>query len=73
MSIEGALGASFRPVCDFVVPPGLPADGKRQLVAQVSSAIARACDLRAEAVPLPSGKKVNTKWVLSFFSEYPLD
>jgi phenylpyruvate tautomerase PptA (4-oxalocrotonate tautomerase family) len=73
MSIDGVLGAPFRPICDFVVPPGLPADDKRQLVAEVSSAIARACDLRPEVVPLPSGKTVSTKWVLSFFSEYPLD
>jgi hypothetical protein len=39
----------------------------------VSSAIARACDLPVEVVSLPSGKSVSTKWVLSFFSEYPLD
>jgi len=73
ISVDGALGAPFRPVCDFVVPPGLPAEAKRQLVAKVSSAIVRACELRPQAVPLPSGKTVTTHWVLSFFSEYPLD
>ena len=26
--IDGVLSAPFRPVCDFIVPPGLPADGK---------------------------------------------
>jgi phenylpyruvate tautomerase PptA (4-oxalocrotonate tautomerase family) len=72
-SIDGVLGAAFRPICDFIVPPGLPADGKRTLVSRVSSAIARACDLRAEVVPLPSGKRVTTRWVLSFFREVPLE
>jgi hypothetical protein len=37
-SIDGALAAPFRPVCDFIVPPGLPADGKRILVSR--------CELR---------------------------
>jgi phenylpyruvate tautomerase PptA (4-oxalocrotonate tautomerase family) len=72
-SIDGVLAAPFRPVCDFIVPPGLPADGKRMLVSRVSSAIAQACALSAEVVPLPSGKRVNTRWVLSFFREVPLE
>jgi hypothetical protein len=36
-SIDGVLAAPFRPVCDFIVPPGLPADGKRMLVSRVTS------------------------------------
>jgi hypothetical protein len=56
-----------------VVPPGLPVEGKRRLVRRVSAAIAEACDLPRVEVPLPSGKKIGTKWVLLFFSEYPLE
>ena len=55
------------------MPPGLPVEKKRQLVQQVSTAIADACNLPLEEFPLPSGKKVSTRWVLSFFSEYPLE
>src|SRR5262245_65767587 len=73
VSIDGALGAVFRPICDFIVPPGLPVEGKRMLVSRVSSAVARACDLRADVVPLPSGKRVSTRWVLSFFREVTLE
>jgi phenylpyruvate tautomerase PptA (4-oxalocrotonate tautomerase family) len=73
ISIDGELGRPMRPICNFVVPPGLPVDAKRQLVKQVSSAIAEACNPPREVVPLPSGKKVSTRWVLGFFSEYPLD
>jgi phenylpyruvate tautomerase PptA (4-oxalocrotonate tautomerase family) len=73
MSVDGQLGSPMRPICDFVVPPGLPVEAKRQLVKRVSSAIAEACNLPQEEVPLPSGKKVSTRWVLAFFSEYPLE
>jgi phenylpyruvate tautomerase PptA (4-oxalocrotonate tautomerase family) len=73
ISVDGQLGAPMRPICTFVVPPGLPLEGKRQLVRSVSAAIAEACNLQIEEVPLPSGKKVSTKWVLAFFSEYPLE
>jgi hypothetical protein len=73
ISIDGELGHTMRPICNFVVPPGLPVDAKRQLVNRVSSAIAEACSLPREHVPLPSGKNVSTRWVLGFFSEYPLD
>jgi phenylpyruvate tautomerase PptA (4-oxalocrotonate tautomerase family) len=72
-SIDGVLAAPFRPVCDFIVPPGLPADGKRILISRVTAAVARACDLRAEVVLLPSGNRVSTRWVLSFFREVALD
>jgi phenylpyruvate tautomerase PptA (4-oxalocrotonate tautomerase family) len=71
-SVDGELG-HLRPICDFVVPPGLPAEGKRRLVKRVSAAIAEACNLPLVEVPLPSGKKIGTKWVLLFFSEYPLE
>ena len=73
MSVDGQLGAPIRPICDFVVPPGLPVEGKRHLVKQVSAAIAEACNLPLEEISLPSGEKVSTRWVLSFFSEYPLE
>jgi hypothetical protein len=73
VSVDGQLGSPMRPICDFVVPPGLPVEAKRQLVKRVSSAIAEACNLPREEVPLPSGKKVSTRWVLAFFSEYPLE
>lgn len=73
VGIEGELGAPFRPVCDFVVPPGLPAESKRRLVARVSEAVGEACQLRRDVVPMPSGKQVATRWVLAFFSEYPLE
>src|SRR5215470_6165445 len=73
ISIDGELGRPMRPICNFVVPPGLPVEAKRELVRRVSSAIAKACNLPQEDVPLPSGKKVSTRWVLGFFSEYPLE
>ncbi len=73
ISIDGELGRPMRPICDFVVPPGLPVEAKRKLVKRVSSAIAEACNLPREDVQLPSGKKVSTRWVLAFFSEYPLE
>jgi phenylpyruvate tautomerase PptA (4-oxalocrotonate tautomerase family) len=72
-SIDGEIGAVFRPIVNFFVPPGLPIEGKRQLVRGVFSAIAEACNLPRYDVPLPSGKVVSTNWVLGFFSEYPLD
>jgi phenylpyruvate tautomerase PptA (4-oxalocrotonate tautomerase family) len=73
ISVDGQLGAPMRPICEFAVPPGLPVEGKRELVRRVSAAIAEACSLQIEEVPLPSGKKVSTYWVLAFFSEYPLE
>ena len=73
ISIDGELDRPMRPICNFVVPPGLPVQAKRQLVKRVSSAIAEACNLPREDVLLPSGKKVSTRWVLAFFTEYPLE
>jgi hypothetical protein len=32
MSVDGQLGSPMRPICDFVVPPGLLVEAKRQLV-----------------------------------------
>jgi phenylpyruvate tautomerase PptA (4-oxalocrotonate tautomerase family) len=72
-SIDGELARPMRPICNFLVPPGLPVEAKRQLVKRVSSAIVEACNPLREDVPLPSGKKVSTRWVLAFFSEYPLE
>ena len=73
VSVDGQLGSPMRPICDFVVPPGLPIEARRELVKQVSSAIAEACNLPREKVPLLSGKNVSTRWVLTFFSKYPLE
>lgn len=72
-SLDGQLGRPVRPICHFLVPPGLPAEAKRRLLQRISSAIAAACSLPPEEVVLPSGTRVNTHWVLSFFNEYPLD
>jgi phenylpyruvate tautomerase PptA (4-oxalocrotonate tautomerase family) len=72
-SIDGELARPMRPICNFLVPPGLPVEAKRKLVKRVSSAIAEACNPLREDVQLPSGKKVSTRWVLAFFSENPLE
>jgi phenylpyruvate tautomerase PptA (4-oxalocrotonate tautomerase family) len=72
-STDGHLGHPVRPICTFVVPPGLPTEAKRTLVNRAATAIADACNLPREEVPLPSGKKVSTRWVLSFFNEVPLE
>ena len=72
-SFDGVISAPFRPICNFIVPPGVPVADKRTLVSRVTAAVGRACDLRAEVVPLPSGTRVSTRWVLSFFHEVPLE
>lgn len=38
-SLDGVVGAPFRPMCNFIVPPILTAEGRRTLVSRVSSAI----------------------------------
>lgn len=72
-STDGVLAAPMRPICTFVVPPGLPVEAKRRLIGRTSRAIAEVCGLQSEKVPLPSGKVVPTRWVLSFFREHPLE
>jgi hypothetical protein len=72
-SFDGVVGAAFRPMCNLIVPPILTADNRKMLASSVSSAIARACDLRADVVSLPGGEQVSTRWVLLFFFEVPLD
>src|SRR5262245_49077850 len=54
-SFDGVVGAAFRPICHLIVPPNLTIENRRMLVSRVCSAIARACDLHAEVVRLPSG------------------
>ena len=71
-SVDGALG-QHRPICTFIVPPGLPVEAKRGLVRRVSTALSEACNLPREVVALPSGKQVSTRWVLCFFSEMTLE
>jgi len=72
-SIDNEVGAPFRPIVTFVVPPGLPIEKKRELVRGVYTAIAEAYNLPKYDVPLPSGKVVSTNWVLGFFREHALD
>jgi len=72
-SLDSQPGAAFRPICDYVVPPGLPLEGKRKLIAGFNSAINRAMDLREDVVTLPSGERVTTRWVLHWIREVPLD
>ncbi|MGC4086392.1 MAG: hypothetical protein QM756_00565 [Polyangiaceae bacterium] len=71
-SVDGVLGR-HRPICTFVVPPGLPLEEKRGLVRRLSAALTEACELPREEVPLPSGKRVATRWVLCFFNEMTLE
>src|SRR5262245_59932934 len=54
-SVDGELGRPMRPICNFLVPPGLPLEAKRQLASRVSAAISQACNLPREDVLLPSG------------------
>ena len=72
-SFDGVVGAAFRPICNLIVPPNITMESRRTLVSRVSSAITRACDLRAEVVSLPGGEQVSTRWVLSLFFEVPLE
>src|SRR5215471_19192723 len=51
MSIDGQLGSPKRPICDFVVPPGLPVEAKRQLIKRVSSADRRGMQSTARGRP----------------------
>ena len=60
-------------MCNFLVPPILTAGDRKLLVSRVSSAIAKACDLRVELMSLPSGEQVSTRWVLMFLFEVPLE
>jgi phenylpyruvate tautomerase PptA (4-oxalocrotonate tautomerase family) len=62
----------MRPICSFEAPE-LPIDAKRKLVHRISTTIAEACGRTEEEVVLPSGTRVQTNWVLTFFREYPLD
>src|SRR5215471_14501026 len=57
MSVEGQLGSPMRPSCDFVVPPGLPVEAKRQLVKQVSGPIAEACTCRERRFRYQAARK----------------
>lgn len=72
-NIDGVTGARFRPITDFVVPPGVPLDSKRKMLARVGSAVARALGSRPDVVTLPSGKSVTTHWVLQWIREVPLE
>src|SRR5262249_102840 len=71
-SLDSVPGASFRPICDYVVPPGLPLEGKRKLIERFNSAINRAMDLREDFVALPIGKRVTTCVWLQSIRECPV-
>jgi len=74
VSQDGRLDSeSMRPVVRLEVPPGVPIEAKRQLVGQISSALETALRLQKDEVRLPSGKKLATNWVLTFFRESQLD
>lgn len=74
VSQDGRLDSeSMRPVVRLEVPPGAPIEAKRHLVGHISRALETALHLRKEEVGLPSGKKVTTNWVLTFFRESELD
>ena len=74
VSQDGRLDSeSMRPVVRLEVPPGVPIEAKRQLVGQISGALETALRLQKDEVRLPSGKKVATNWVLTFFRESQLD
>jgi phenylpyruvate tautomerase PptA (4-oxalocrotonate tautomerase family) len=72
-SFDGVVGAPFRPICHYIVPPILTDESRRTLVSRVSSAVNKACELRTEVVKLPSGEEVSTQWLLQFFFEVPLE
>jgi hypothetical protein len=72
-SFDGVVGAPFRPICHYIVPPILTDESRLTLVSRVSSAVNKACDLRTEVVKLPSGEEVSTQWLLQFFFEVPLE
>ena len=57
ISIDGELGRPMRPICDFVVPPGLPVEAKRQLVKRVSSAIAEHATCRERSFRSQAARK----------------
>jgi phenylpyruvate tautomerase PptA (4-oxalocrotonate tautomerase family) len=74
VSQDGRLDSEpARPICKLEVPPGLPIEAKRPLVKRISATIAAAYGLPKEEIRLPSGKVVETNWVLIFFQEYPLE
>src|SRR5215831_19006920 len=56
-SFDGVVGGPFRPVCNFIVPPILTAESRKMLVSRVSSAVARACNLRAESCRFQAASK----------------
>ena len=72
-SFDDVIGAAFRPICHFIVPPILTDESRRTLVSRMSSAVNRACNLPTEVVKLPGGEEVSTQWVLQFFFEVPLE
>ena len=63
----------FGPSATSSFRPGFPSTRNESWSSGWSSAVAQACNLPREEVPLPSGKTVSTRWVLAFFSEYPLE
>jgi phenylpyruvate tautomerase PptA (4-oxalocrotonate tautomerase family) len=74
VSQDGRLDSeSLRPICWLEVPPGIAIEAKRKLVSRISEVISDAFHLAKVDVRLPSGTVVSTRWVLTFFREYPLE
>ena len=74
VSQDGRLDSEpLRPICWLEVPPGISIEAKRLLVSRISDGISAAYGLANEDVRLPTGTVVSTKWVLTFFREYPLE
>ncbi|MFZ5896016.1 MAG: tautomerase family protein [Myxococcota bacterium] len=42
-STDGVLGEPMRPLCTFVVPPGLPAEAKPMVLERMKAAMQKAC------------------------------
>ena len=63
----------MRPICTLAVPPGIEHDPKLRLIKRISDTIGEACDRDVQEIRAPSGTKIHTNWVLTFFWDLPLD
>jgi len=63
----------MRPICTLAVPPGLEHDAKLRLIKRISDTIGEACGREVQEIRTPSGTKIYTNWVLTFFWDLPLD
>src|SRR5215472_6599807 len=63
----------MRPICTLAVPPDLDLDAKHRLIRRISDTLGEACGRDVDEIHLPSGTTIYNNWVLTFFSELPLD